>query len=95
MKEPLWKPSKEIIEKANMTRYMQFVNQTHGLRLNTYQGLYEWSINDIPNFWATVWDFVGIKASKDYEVVVEDLGKFPGTKWFPGARLNFAENLKV
>jgi len=38
-------------------------------------------------------DFAGIKASKRYDRVVEDLTQFPGTKWFPGAKLNFAENL--
>ncbi len=40
-----------------------------------------------------MWDFAEIKSSKPYDKVVEDLTKFPGTKWFPGARLNFAENL--
>src|SRR5512136_1083479 len=40
-----------------------------------------------------MWEFAGIKASKNYDQVVEDLSKFPGTRWFPGAKLNFAENL--
>jgi acetoacetyl-CoA synthetase len=40
-----------------------------------------------------VWDFVEMKASKGYEVVVDDVTKMPGAKWFTGARLNFAENL--
>jgi acetoacetyl-CoA synthetase len=40
-----------------------------------------------------MWDFGGIIASKTYDKVVEDLSIFPGTKWFPGAELNFAENL--
>ena len=34
-----------------------------------------------------------IKASKKYDKVVDDLSKFPGAEWFPGAELNFAENL--
>lgn len=40
-----------------------------------------------------MWECGDIKASKPYDKVVEDLDTFPGTKWFPGAKLNFAENL--
>lgn len=93
MKEPLWKPSEERIRDANMTRFMKFVNRQYGKDFNSYSELYQWSINSIEDFWAAVWEFVGIKASKKYDRVVDDLNKFPGAKWFPGARLNFAENL--
>jgi len=55
--------------------------------------LYKWSVEKIEDFWAAMWDFGGIIASKPYNKVVEDLSVFPGTKWFPGARLNFAQNL--
>ena len=89
----LWTPSEERKRRANMTHYMDFLNQKHGLKFSSYDELYDWSINNIPDFWASVWDFVGIKASKGYETVVDDLSKFPGAKWFVGARLNFAENL--
>ncbi len=93
MKQPLWIPSQEKIEQANMTRFMAFVNKQYNKNFTSYFELYDWSITQIPDFWAAVWDFVGIKASKSYEKVVEDLSVFPGTKWFPGAALNFAENL--
>ena len=92
MKQPLWTPSEERIKNANMTRFIEFVNKRYGTRLTGYFDLYDWSISRIPEFWAAVWDFVEIKASRKYDTVVEDLGKFPGTKWFPGAELNFAEN---
>ena len=93
MKEPLWQPSDERIKKANITKFIAFVNQRHNKQFRGYFDLYEWSVNSIPDFWAAVWDFVDIKASKRYDKVVEDFNKFPGTKWFPGAELNFAENL--
>ncbi len=93
MKQPLWVPSEERIKHANMTRFMTFVNKTYNKNFTSYFELYDWSITQIPDFWAAVWDFVGIKASKPYQTVVEDLSVFPGTKWFPGAELNFAENL--
>ncbi|HEY6104209.1 MAG TPA: AMP-binding protein, partial [bacterium] len=47
----------------------------------------------IPDFWAAMWDFAGIIASTPYDRIVDDLSRFPGARWFPGARLNFAENL--
>jgi acetoacetyl-CoA synthetase len=93
MSKLLWKPSEKRINEANISRYMDFVNKRHGLSFKSYDELYTWSVNNISEFWASVWDFVEVKASKSYDRVVEDLRVFPGTKWFPGARLNFAENL--
>jgi acetoacetyl-CoA synthetase len=93
VKIPLWKPSEERIQQANITRFMSYVNQKHGIQLRTYADLYQWSIERIPDFWAGMWEFGGIKASRGYDQVVDDLKQFPGAKWFPGARLNFAENL--
>jgi len=93
MKKPLWVPSEDRIKKANITRFIEYVNQTYGKHFKTYDDLYQWSVAAIPDFWAAAWDFLGIKASRKYDQVVDDLSKFPGAKWFPGAKLNFAENL--
>jgi acetoacetyl-CoA synthetase len=93
MKKPIWEPSAERIKNANMTRFIDYVNKRYGLKIDSHNELYEWSINKLSDFWASMWDFGEIKASKGYETVVDDLSKFPGTKWFVGARLNFAENL--
>jgi acetoacetyl-CoA synthetase len=92
MKKPLWSPSEELIKQANITRFVGFVNKRYGLKISKYNDLYRWSIEKIPEFWAAMWDFAGLKASQ-YDSVVDDLKKFPGARWFPGARLNFAENL--
>jgi acetoacetyl-CoA synthetase len=93
MKNPLWTPSDEHKRDANITRFMDVVNARYKLNLGSYSDLYNWSVNNLPDFWLTVWDFVEIKASKGYDSAVTDLSVFPGAKWFPGARLNFAENL--
>jgi acetoacetyl-CoA synthetase len=93
MKKPLWKPSEDRIKNANMTRFIEFVNKKYGKKFKTYDDLYQWSVDSIPDFWGAVWDFAEIKASKKYDQVVDDLKKFPGAKWFVGAKLNFAENL--
>lgn len=93
MKQPLWVPSEERKRQANITRFTALVNKKYGLNLNSYAELYNWSVENIPAFWATMWEFAKIKASREYDAVVDDPGRFPGAKWFPGARLNFAENL--
>lgn len=93
MRTPLWIPSETRKRDANITRFINEVNARHGLNLASYADLYDWSVNHIPDFWATVWDFAEIKASKKYDSVATDLSVFPGAQWFPGARLNFAENL--
>ncbi len=93
MGKKLWQPSDERIKATNMYRFMHFINEKHGQSFQEYGPLYDWSVENIPEFWAAFWEFAGIKASKPYDQVVDDLSKLPGAKWFPGARLNFAENL--
>lgn len=93
MRRPLWTPSEEQAKKANITRFISLVNRKHGLKIGSYDQLYKWSIEDIPDFWAAMWEFGEVKASRGYDVVVDDWSKFPGAKWFVGSRLNFAENL--
>ena len=93
MRTPLWTPSDERKRDANITRFMDVVNEWHKLNLASYSDLYNWSVNNIPDFWRTVWDFVDIKASKKHDRAVDNLDKFPGANWFPGVKLNFAENL--
>ncbi|UCD71513.1 MAG: acetoacetate--CoA ligase [Syntrophobacterales bacterium] len=93
MKTPLWTPSEERIKQTNMTRFVEYVNKKYGKEFTSYSKLYQWSIDNIPEFWAAMWDFSEIRASKKYDNVVDDLNKMPGAQWFIGAKLNFAENL--
>jgi acetoacetyl-CoA synthetase len=93
MREPLWSPSEDRIKNANMTRFIETVNQKYGKGIKGYDELYQWSIDDMPEFWATMWEFAEIKASRGYDAVIDDASKMPGARWFVGARLNFAENL--
>ncbi|MBU2622516.1 MAG: acetoacetate--CoA ligase [Proteobacteria bacterium] len=89
----LWEPSKERILNSNMKRFMDIINRKHGKSFLEYNDLYQWSVENIPDFWASMWDFAGIIASKPYDRVIDDVKKMPDAKWFEGSRLNFAENL--
>jgi len=93
MKKALWKPSEERIKQANVTRFIEYVNKKQGKKMGSYFDLCQWSMDQIPDFWARLWEFADIKASRGYDRVVDHFDKFPGANWFPGARLNFAENL--
>ncbi len=93
MSKLLWKPSEERIKSTNMYRFMSFINERYNRNFTEYEPLYQWSIENISDLWASVWEFAQIKASRPYDQVIDDVTKMPGAKWFPGARLNFAENL--
>lgn len=92
-RHPLWIPSNERRRNANLTRFIDGINRTHSLNIKSYADLYRWSVTEIEDFWAAMWEFGEIKASHTYDSVLDDLRRFPGATWFPGARLNFAENL--
>ena len=62
MKVPIWKPSEEVKKRANITRFISFVNKKYGLKIDSYDELYDWSIKEIPDFWAAMWEFAPIKA---------------------------------
>ena len=90
---PLWIPSEDRIREANLTKFLSFVNQRYRLKITSYPELHRWSVDRVADFWSAVWDYTEVVSSRRFEKVVDDIGKFPGAKWFLGARLNFAENL--
>ncbi len=91
---PLWSPSAEATQKANLTAFIAGVRETwNPTRLSSFQDLYRWSVDYPEQFWLSVWRFCRIKADTEPEIVVENFDKMPGARWFPGVRLNFAENL--
>ncbi len=94
MSQPLWIPSAERIERANLTRFIKFVQaETGDGNLVDYSGLYRFSIAQPEKFWCLVWDFCGIKAQGERTPVLVDGDRMPGARWFPNVRLNFAQNL--
>ncbi len=93
MPKKLWEPSEERIRSTNMYRFMTQVNEKYGKQFNEYTQLWEWSVENLEDFWATAWDFLDIKTSVPYDTVIQDKEKMPGAKFFAGSKLNFAENL--
>jgi acetoacetyl-CoA synthetase len=89
---PLWSPSREWCEGAEMTRFMRFASERVGRAFADYDELWRWSVTDTEAFWAAIWDFFGVLASHGYERVLESPA-MPGARWFEGAELNYAENV--
>jgi acetoacetyl-CoA synthetase len=82
---PLWNPSPRRAAEANMTRFMA------GFR--DYNELWRWSVAERDEFWASVWRFCGVKASRNWDSVTAPAAAPRLVEWFPGARLNYAANL--
>ena len=93
MGQPLWQPSPERIAASNMAAFMRAVAINHDLPIADYTALYDWSVNQPEHFWREVWDFCGVIADGERDIALEHGDRMPGARWFPHARLNFAENL--
>ncbi|MHC4781031.1 MAG: acetoacetate--CoA ligase, partial [Planctomycetota bacterium] len=92
MAQPLWKPDPEKTRATRMHRFMEAVREKGFIRESSWDALYDWSVDNIEEFWRFLWDELGVVASKKWDTVLAE-GKMPGAKWFEGAELNFAENL--
>ena len=91
--KPLWQPGPERIEGANLTRFAREAIREWKLGINDYPAFYRWSIDRPEQFWASLWKFAGVRASATGTRVLVDGDRMPGARWYPEARLNFAENL--
>jgi len=91
--EPLWRPSRERVAAANLTRFMAAVGERWGVAAGSYRDLYGWSIAQPEQFWQSVWSFCGVVADTPGDTVLLDRDRMPGAVFFPKARLNYAENL--
>jgi acetoacetyl-CoA synthetase len=89
---PLWVPSAERIARANMTAFMRRVEDTFAVPIPDYAALHRFSIDRNADFWRTMWEVGGIVGTRG-DRVVERPGEMPGARYFPDARINFAENL--
>jgi acetoacetyl-CoA synthetase len=88
----LWEPSAARREATRIAAFMATVNQRYGAGASDYDTLWQWSVDHREDFWEAVWDFAGVIGDKGSRRLV-DGDAMPGARFFPDARLNFAENL--
>ncbi|MCC5857222.1 MAG: acetoacetate--CoA ligase [Ectothiorhodospiraceae bacterium] len=90
--EPIWTPSRERVENSRMRHYMAWLEQNRGLRFDDYNALWQWSVDHLEDFWASIWEYFDIRHSQPWKRVLDEQ-RMPGAHWFEGARLNLAEQL--
>ena len=90
--ERIWEPPGDWRERFELGRYIEWLRTERGLEFAGYDELWHWSVGDIEAFWASIWDYFGVRAHTPYDRVL-GVREMPGTEWFPGATLNFAEHM--
>ncbi|WP_120002962.1 acetoacetate--CoA ligase [Nesterenkonia muleiensis] len=88
----LWQPSVEQAEGSELWRFREWVAQRHDVRASSYQELWRWSVEDIDRFWDAVWKYFEVIGNRGSGLVRAG-ETMPGVRWYPGADLNYAENL--
>lgn len=91
MTAPQWEPTHEGIESARVTDFARFVAARTGIDLPDYATLWQWSVDDPAGFWAALWDYFELGDRPDE--VLADL-RMPGARWFPGAELNYVDQVR-
>ena len=93
MNELLWRPGAARVAGSGMSRFARQAGAACGRTFGSYAELHDWSLADPQAFWMQLWQFTGMRASALPECAVQHPERFPGAVWFPGAKLNYAENL--
>jgi acetoacetyl-CoA synthetase len=93
MSAPLWQPSAERIARAQVTAFARRIADRHGALLPDQAALHRWSVEQPEAFWQAVFRDCGVLATQESPEVLAEGDRLPGARWFPGTRLNFAENL--
>jgi acetoacetyl-CoA synthetase len=88
---PLWQPGPESAD-VTLSRFMEHVTRTRGLELADYDALWRWSVTELAEFWAALWEFFELDAVSGYDEVLASEA-MPGATWFTGAQVNFASYL--
>jgi acetoacetyl-CoA synthetase len=92
---PLWTPSSKRKQDSNVSRFKAGVEKKEKISLAGFEALHAWSVADSQAFWVELWDFCNIKSAYLGNRLVLDSDKLPDVRFFPDARLNYAQNLLI
>ncbi|MDQ7907719.1 acetoacetate--CoA ligase [Phytohabitans sp. ZYX-F-186] len=88
----LWTPPADVRDRSRIGDYLRWLREHRGLDFAGYAELWQWSVDDLPGFWRSIWDYFEIIAY-DQPAAVLERQVMPGARWFPGATLNYAEHV--
>jgi len=89
--EILWTPEPERVRDAAVTRYAEWLAAEKGRSFRSLAELWAWSVDELGEFWDSVWEFCAVRGERGGGPALAD-DAMPGAHWFPGARINYAEN---
>ncbi len=89
----MWSPSAEQAAATHVEQFRHRINNTANVQLADFAALHNWSVRQPERFWSEMWDYAGIVSDTKGSIVLENGQAMPGARWFPEARLNFAQNL--
>ncbi len=88
----LWEPSEKRKQQSNIYHYMNWLKEHKNKTFNDYHTLWKWSVEELEDFWTSIWEYFDIQAKQPYETVLTS-HEMPGAKWFPEATINYAEHV--
>ncbi|WP_079178326.1 acetoacetate--CoA ligase [Streptomyces mangrovisoli] len=89
--EPIWRPDPAEAAGSHLARFTDLVARRTGLAHADYPSLWAWSVRDLSGFWSAVAEYFDLRLGGSWEQILDD-APMPGTRWFPGARVNYAEH---
>ncbi|MEU1889245.1 acetoacetate--CoA ligase [Micromonospora rifamycinica] len=92
MGDVLWTPPADVRERSRIGAYLRWLREHRGLDFADYDALWQWSVTDLDAFWRSIWDHFEVVAHTPPTATLGDAA-MPGARWFPGATLNYAENV--
>ncbi|MET7666551.1 acetoacetate--CoA ligase [Micromonospora luteifusca] len=92
MGDMLWAPPADVRERSRIGEYLRWLREHRGLDFADYDALWRWSTTDLDAFWRSIWDHFEVVAHTPPTATLAERG-MPGARWFPGATLNYAENV--
>ncbi|SCE72372.1 acetoacetate--CoA ligase [Micromonospora mirobrigensis] len=92
MGDVLWTPPADVRQRSRIGDYLRWLAEHRGLEFADYDALWQWSVTDLDGFWRSIWDYFGVVAHTPPTATLAGR-EMPGTRWFPGATLNYAENV--
>ena len=93
METYLWKINEKKLNKTNLKKYSDFINKNYKVDANkNFNKIWKWSVDNPKIFWKSIWDFTKVKGDLG-NVLLKESDIFYKNKFFPDARLNYAENL--
>jgi acetoacetyl-CoA synthetase len=87
----LWTPPPDVRERTRIGAYLSWLERERGRAFEDYDELLHWSIDDLAGFWSSVWEHFDVRSSTAPGPALAD-ARMPGARWFPDARLNWAEH---